>query len=71
MDNVNSNQLKLTAISIADLAKLLKQAGSRYASEAAIRKDIDTGAPVNSDGTVNLIHYTAWLIQEEVNHRAT
>ncbi len=70
MDNVNSNQLKLTAISIADLAKLLKQAGSRYASEAAIRKDIDAGAPVNSDGTVNLIHYAAWQVQKEVNHHA-
>ena len=67
---MSSSQIKLTAISVADLAKLLKQAGSRFASEATIRKDIDAGAPVNSDGTVNLIHYTSWLIREGVNQHA-
>ena len=26
-----------------------------------IRGDIDDGAPTNPDGTVNLVHYAAWL----------
>jgi len=66
---VNSNnQLKITAMSIPDLAKLLKQAGSRHVSEAAIKKDIEKGAPVNSDGTINLIYYAAWLLKEEVHN---
>ncbi len=64
MDSVNQSQLKLTAISVSDLAKLLKRAGSRFASEAALQKDIENGAPTNPDGSVNLIHYTAWLIKE-------
>ena len=60
----SENQIKLTAISIPDLAKLLKHAGSVHASEEAIRDDVEKGAPVNQDGTINLIHYTAWLLKE-------
>ncbi|MBI1375194.1 MAG: hypothetical protein GC159_20950 [Phycisphaera sp.] len=26
-----------------------------------VRRHIDEGAPVNPDGTVNLVHYAAWL----------
>jgi len=29
-----------------------------------IRYDIEAGAPVNADGTVNLVHYAAWLAKE-------
>ena len=62
---MNDNaQVKLTALSISELAGLLKRAGGRYVSEDAIRKDIAAGVPVNSDGTVNLIVYAAWLIKE-------
>jgi hypothetical protein len=61
---MNENQIKLTAISIPDLAKLLKHAGSAHASEEAIRQDVEKSAPVNHDGTMNLIHYAAWLIKE-------
>jgi len=27
----------------------------------AIRQDIAEGAPTNADGSVNLVHYAAWL----------
>lgn len=26
-----------------------------------VRKHLDSGAPQNADGTLNLIHYAAWL----------
>ena len=29
-----------------------------------IREDIAEGAPTNADGTLNLVHYAAWLVQE-------
>ncbi|OGV53694.1 MAG: hypothetical protein A2X49_12680 [Lentisphaerae bacterium GWF2_52_8] len=57
-------QLKITALSIEDLAKFLRRAGSRHASEDSIRSDIEDGAPLNKDGTVNLIYYCAWMIRE-------
>ena len=59
----NSN-LKISALSVADMATLLRRSGSRTVSEEVLRRDIENGAPVNSDGTVNLINYTAWLVKE-------
>jgi hypothetical protein len=64
MDNVNSPQLRLTALSISDLVKLLKRSGSRTASEDMVHEDIDNGAPVNPDGTFNLIKYAAYLAKD-------
>ncbi len=61
---MNKNQLNSTALPIPDLVKIMRNAGSRYVSEDAIRKDINSGAPVNPDGTMNLVHYAAWLVKE-------
>jgi len=61
--------LKLTALSITDAAKVLSKASGRTVSESVIREDIDTGAPVNSDGTINLVHYAAWLAKEIADGR--
>lgn len=33
-------------------------------SEKQLRDDISVGAPVNADGTINLVHYAAWLLKE-------
>jgi len=30
----------------------------------AIAADVAAGAPVNADGTINLVHYCAWLVRE-------
>ena len=54
----------LTALTAAQVAKVLLAAGSRRITEEMLRADIDAGAPVNADGTLNLVHYTAWLVQE-------
>jgi hypothetical protein len=29
-----------------------------------IRLDVQEGAPVNVDGTINLVHYSAWQAKE-------
>ena len=29
-----------------------------------LQQDVDDGAPVNADGTFNLVHYMAWMIRE-------
>ena len=54
----------LTALTVAQAAKVLSATGGRRISEAELCADIDAGAPVNSDGTLNLVHYTAWLVKE-------
>jgi hypothetical protein len=56
---VNPNRL-----TIEQTARLLSAAGARPVSAALLRKDLDAGAPTNADGTINLIHYAAWLVKE-------
>ena len=53
-----------SALSTSDAARLLTKAGGRLITEAAMQRDIEHGAPTNSDGTLNLVHYTAWLVRE-------
>ena len=43
------------SISVADLARLLS------VSEDKIREHVAAGAPTAADGTINLVHYAAWL----------
>ena len=56
--------LRLTALTPDQVAKVLSSAGARRITEEMIRADIDAGAPTNPDGTVNLVHYTSWLVKE-------
>jgi len=51
-------------MTLREAARLLTAAGSRRVSEKMIRADIACGAPVNADGTINLVHYAAWLLRE-------
>ncbi|HRQ75578.1 MAG TPA: hypothetical protein PK098_06625 [Phycisphaerales bacterium] len=43
---------------------MLTRAAGRQITEEMLRADIDAGAPMNADGTLNLVHYTAWLVKE-------
>jgi len=43
------------ALTVADVARILG------VSVEAVEKDIREGAPAAADGTVNLVHYAAWL----------
>ena len=45
------------ALPMPSAAKLLGVA------EATLRQHVDEGAPTNGDGTLNLVHYAAWLNQ--------
>jgi len=53
----------IRALSIDDLVQFLKSVGSAAASREIIEADIAAGAPVNADGTVDLIKYAAWLVR--------
>jgi len=59
------------AMTIEDAAKLLTKAGGVRISEPQIRADIEHGAPTNADGTINLVHYAAWLVREMATGGAT
>jgi len=55
---------KITALTPRQVAKILAAAGNRRITEAMIRADLEAGAPAKADGTVNLVHYAAWLARE-------
>lgn len=57
-------RLNPAALPIADAARLLSRLAGRPVTDAMLRADIDGGAPVNADGTINVVHYAAWLVKE-------
>ena len=56
-----TERLQPTSLTGVHLQQILTAAGGRPITEEMLRKDIEAGAPVNPDGTINLIHYAAWL----------
>lgn len=55
---------RITALTPAQAARILAAAGQRRITEAMVKADVEAGAPTNADGTLNLIHYAAWLARE-------
>jgi len=53
-----------TKLSAAQLASLLSAAAKAKVTPQMIRADLAAGAPSNPDGTLHLVHYTAWLLRE-------
>ena len=52
------------ALPINDAARLLSKVGGQPITAAMLQADIDAGVPVNPDGTLNVVHYAAWLVKE-------
>ncbi|MBU0637684.1 MAG: hypothetical protein KKB50_02375, partial [Planctomycetes bacterium] len=57
-------KLNPTALPLADAARLLSAVGGQAVTVAMLEADVAAGAPTNADGTLNLMNYTAWLVQE-------
>jgi hypothetical protein len=53
------------ALSVADAAKVLSAAGGQRVTIEMLQEDIAAGAPTNADGSINLVHYAAWLNMKE------
>jgi hypothetical protein len=60
----NRGSVNPMALTLADAARLLSAAGGRAITVAMLQADIDLGAPINGDGTINLVHCAAWLVKE-------
>ena len=58
--------LNPTSLEVADLARLLTRAGGQPVTVEMLQTDIDQGAPTNADGTLNLVHFAAWLVVKEI-----
>jgi hypothetical protein len=62
-DSVGSGGLNPNALALADAARLLAKAGGWPITTEMLQADVDAGAPTNADGTINLVHYAAWLVR--------
>ncbi|MBE6363407.1 MAG: hypothetical protein E7054_07100 [Lentisphaerae bacterium] len=56
-------KININALTIEEFVALLKKAGSTTITIEEINADIASGAPVNSDGTIHLFEYVAWLLR--------
>lgn len=66
-EDVNRNigpSLNPAALSAEDAARLLTRVGGQPVTVAMLEADREAGAPRNADGTINLVHYAAWLLKE-------
>jgi hypothetical protein len=64
MDELGRTPMSPTAMPLADAAKLLSRAAGASVTVAMLEVDIAAGAPINADGSLNLVHYAAWLVKE-------
>ena len=62
--DVKQGQLNPAALEPDDLARLLSAAAGVAVDADEVLANIDAGAPTNTDGTVNLVHYAAWLVRQ-------
>ena len=53
----STERVNPAALAVEDAARTLGL------SADAVRQDIAEGAPTNADGSVNLVHYAAWLLK--------
>ena len=42
----------------------MRRSGSRTLTLERLEADIAAGAPVNADGTINILKYVAWIAKE-------
>jgi hypothetical protein len=56
--------LRITAISVADAARVLSAASGRRITEAQVREVAERGELLRPDGTISLLEYTARLVRE-------
>ncbi len=54
------NPASLTTI---QLAQILTGFSGNPVGVMQIERDLREGAPTNDDGTIHLVHYTAWLVR--------
>lgn len=64
--------LSLDALSLAELAELLRSAGSEQLGDGQEAVDklnahLVAGAPQGAGGTIDLMHYAAWLVRQMAN----
>ena len=64
MSKSSSKPLKITALTVAEMARVLASASGRQITEDEVRSIAEGGGLIHADGTINLLEYTAFLVGE-------
>jgi len=56
--------LKITALTVAETARVLSSASGRKISEEDVRTIAEDGGLLSPDDTINLLEYTAFIVGE-------
>jgi len=62
--NAAPEGLRITAISVADVARVLSAASGRRVTESQVREVAERGQLLRADGTISLLEYAAYLVEE-------
>ena len=54
-------------LTLEQAARLLTKVSGQPVTLAMLQQDITAGAPTNADGTLNLLHFAAWIVKEMSN----
>ena len=65
-----SKSLKITAISVAEAARILASTYGRRVTEEQVREVVEAGDLARADGTFSLIDYVAFLAAEVTSGHA-
>lgn len=70
LQHEENEQVNLASLTPAAMAGLMTKATGRSVDIDQVQRDIEAGAPVSSDGTMNLLSYAAWLAMkaQEAGH---
>jgi len=67
MSENSHENLRITAITPAQAAKILSAVYRRRITQQQIHQIAETGGLLRSDGTMNMLEYVAFLAQEQCN----
>ena len=60
----SNEELNPNAMTAEQMAAMFSKLRRRKVPVAEIEADIDSGAPTNGAGRLNLLTYTAWMLKE-------
>lgn|GEM_PF-825398 len=51
-------------LTVEQAARVLSTSGRKLVTVEMLQRDVEAGGPTNADGTINLIHFAAWIVKE-------
>ena len=64
MTALKAPKLDPTALPLEEVSRVLSKICPEPLTVEQLQEDLDSGAPTNHDGTINLVHYGAWLLSQ-------